>query len=340
LQECPARQKVLILDVPLQPQSRSRTARQRSGGGAGGQGRSALGPNSTPCCSAPAAWVWSSPHLERSIEYDNAYLQNGVFLEALQEVVTRGVDGVIQKPEESIPLAALVEKVNARMKQLLDPLGKKQVSRLTGVEAVSSVAYDPEAPAAPEPKVKLPAGAGEYASEKQVEEILSVTSVPPVKLTRSEMMLRARSLPPFEAKTLAMYPLDSKETEFRTAVKKAQKVLQESMTGKRLPEEYTKPGGNVADRSRRCSRTSRPDRCAGAGDAGGDAGGAEGEGHEGAREAEMSKGWLATADYIKARLESQIAYFTSISGSDAGLPAAGRERPQRLAARGNQGGAR
>lgn len=313
LQECPARQKVLILDVCRFNPSRGL---ERPGSGLAevpeGKDEGSLGPKLDAMLQAPppGVQVWSScSPWERSIEYDNAYLQNGVFLEALQEVMTRGLDGVIQKPEESIPVVALVEKVNARMKQLLDPLGKKQVSRLTGVEAVSSVAYDPDAPAAPEPKVKMPAGAGEYASEKQVQDILNVTSVPPIKLTRPEMTLRAKSMPPFEAKTLAMYPLDSKETEFRTTIKKAQKVLQESMTGRRLQEEYSKPAANAADRFKESLKDIQTRQVAPVQsmleetlDE------LKAQDTKEARAAETSKGWLATADYIKARLESQIAY--------------------------------
>jgi hypothetical protein len=123
------------------------------------------------------------------------------------------------------------------------------------------------------------------------------------------MTLRARSMPPFEAKTLARFPLDSKETEFRTAVKKAQKVLQESMTGKRLQEEYTRPAGNAADRFKDMLKDVQIKQVAPVQSALEEAlDELKAKDTKEAREAEMSKGWLATADYIKARLESQIAY--------------------------------
>jgi hypothetical protein len=279
-----------------------------------------MGPKLDAMLQAPPSGVqvWSScSPWERSFEFDNAFLQNGVFLEALQDVVTKGVDGVIQKPEDPIPVAALVDKVNARMKQLLDPIGKKQVSRLTGKESENPLAYDPDAALAPEPKIKLPADAADAASDAQVDEILRAVSVPPIKATRDELALKARALPMFQAKTLAMYPLDGADTPFRKAVKGAQKALQEGIRGKRLKEEYPKPGN--ADQFKNMLKDIQAKEIAtvmsNLDEALEDLKKAD---TKEAREEEKAKGWLATADYIKARLESQIAYlyeYTSALGA-------------------------
>lgn len=312
LEACPARQKVLILDVCRFNPGRGL---ERPGSGLAevpeDKLEGSMGPRLDAMLQAPppGVQVWSScSPWERSLEYDNAYLQNGVFLEALQEVVAQGIEGSVQKPEDPIPVAALVDRVNVRMKQLLDPLGKKQVSRLTGQEAQVALPYDPDAVLAPEPKVKLPAGVGEFASEKQVEEILAAVTVPPIKAVRTDSELRAKALPMFQAKTLAMYAMDSKDTEFRKAVKAAQKALQDTLGVKGLREEFSKPAPNAADRFKADLAELQKRIAIDQGDLQEVLDELLAVDTPEAREMETSKGWLATADYIKARLQSQIAY--------------------------------
>src|SRR5262249_42497470 len=181
--------------------------------------------------------VWSSCVAEQySYEYD--YFNNGVFVEELFNALAKGLDGVIQRPEEPLPLSRLVNAVNAQMTAELAPYQKSQASRLTGAEAEGGAAYDPAEPPAVRPEIKLPPS----VSMKRVQDILKEVEVPPLKATQDEMALRASSMPLFDPKVMDQYLADEAATPFREAVRKAQAALNTGVKGKRLREEFRVPG--------------------------------------------------------------------------------------------------
>src|SRR5262249_36928828 len=115
LAACKARQKVLVLDVCRFNPARG-LERPGSGPVADAKMEGAMGAKLDAVLQAPpvGVQVWSSCVAEQySYEYD--YFNNGVFVEELFNALAKGLDGVIQRPEEPLPLSRLVNAVNAQM---------------------------------------------------------------------------------------------------------------------------------------------------------------------------------------------------------------------------------
>jgi hypothetical protein len=317
LASCPARQKVLILDT-----CRLNPARGMERPGGEPMGAKLDAKLKSP---PPGVQVWSVCGAgQQSYEFENGEINNGVFTECLFEALARGVEGKIQRPDQPIPLEPLVEKVNARMKAELAQLKKEQQSRLSGKEAEGGAAYDPKQPPAPKPVIRPSAGPdGGRASIDQVRAILREVDVPPVKVTRDEMLLRAESMPPFSATALEAYKADDDMTPFREAIVKARTVLNEQLKGKRLREEWQLSGTEnqfkemvksyqekeVAGVTRELEETLDDLKRAGK-----------------ERAKDKSKRWQANYDYILARLEAQIAYLYEYNSL---LGAMRKELPER-----------
>jgi hypothetical protein len=147
MEDCPARQKVLILDVcRLNP------------------GRGLEFPGSGPDDSEPpgSMWkkldeqlaqppegvqVWTSCLTgQYSYELEQGF-DNSVFLDALDVALKKIVQGTIQIPEEVMPLPELVDFVNGTVKETLAKYTsakdkRTQVSRLTGTYYEGGVTYD------------------------------------------------------------------------------------------------------------------------------------------------------------------------------------------------------
>ena len=89
----------------------------------------------------------------------------------------------------------------------------EQTSRLSGQPADDGAAYDAKEPPAPKLVLQVPQRAKEgIASLDQVASILKDIDVPPLKLTRDDMLIRAESMPPFPAKVLDLYKPDGEMT--------------------------------------------------------------------------------------------------------------------------------
>src|SRR5207302_10034391 len=118
-----------------------------------------------------------------------------------------------------------------------------QTSRLAGRESDGGAAYDATQPPAAKIAIDVPRVTGaEWASVQDVGAILKEIDVPPIKLARDEMLIRAGSLPPFSVQTLVPYKPDGAKTPFRDAVEKARKTLHEQLRGKHLREEWPMAG--------------------------------------------------------------------------------------------------
>jgi hypothetical protein len=256
----------------------------------------------------PGVQVWSACITGQfSYEFDNANLNNGVFLEALYDVIMNGLSDKEPRHEDPFPLAEMVAKVNARMKAELDPYKKIQTSRLSGKELEGGAAYNPKEAAPPKLVIAMPQNPqGGRAAVGDVRSILKEIDVPPLKMTRDDQLLRADSMPPFAAKALEPYKADEEMTPFREAVIKARDALNQQLRGKRLREEWTMMGNEtlhkqavkdyqekeVARTMRELDEALEDLRAAG----------------KDGRAKEKSKRWQANYDYILARLAAQQAY--------------------------------
>ncbi len=218
LAACKARQKVLILDVcRFSPQR----GQERPGGDPMGEKFDAALKNPPKGVQVWTACVGG----QRSYEFDSDPINNGLFMDCLHEAAGKGVEGKFPKPTDSFPLTQLAEMVNKRMQDELEPLGLKQMSRLSGEEAPEGAEYNPNEAPALTPVAVLPKVGMDKAELRQVQQILYELTVPPVKVAREEGVLRADILPPFPTKVLDQYPLDKSDTPLRKAIIRTQALL-------------------------------------------------------------------------------------------------------------------
>jgi hypothetical protein len=206
LAKCKAQQKVLILDVFRFSPSRGF---ELPSAGEGDEGTMPEAFDKDLQKPPPGVQVWASCQKEQSA----VELEGGsAFLQALCHSLQGSTELTgISTPDQPIPVDALVTKVNERLKAILMPEKRTQVSVLTGKApevAIAPNAAEPAAEIALKPPV--PAG-GEAAGHAQVNNILDeLKMLPPVRDTRigEKDLLNAQNLPAFSAKKLAAYKAD------------------------------------------------------------------------------------------------------------------------------------
>jgi hypothetical protein len=302
LAAAPARQKILILDTCRFNPTRGQ---ERPGGGPMNEKLDAKLKEPPP-----GVQVWTACVAgQHSFEFDssaNGNVNNGLFLDCLQQALVQGVQGT-QRPDESIRLDSLVNGVNGLMKAELAPLKLEQTSRLSGQETEGGAAYNATLPPAVRIVLDVPPPTGEdVAPLAEISSILAEIDVPPLRVTPEGMAMRAESMPPFSAKLLAQYKDDGGQTPLRAAVAKARKTLHEQLKGKHLREEWQMIGDENGHKAfvkdyqeKEVAKTIREleearDELRAAGKEG--------------RKEEKSKRWQANYDYVLARMEAQIAY--------------------------------
>ena len=103
LEQCKARQKLFIVDVcRLNP---SRSVERPAGGPMSPKFDLAL--KNPP----PGVQVWAAcTEGQQSYEFEDARISNGLFMEALYEAADRGVEGVIQRPNDPFPVKQMVAR--------------------------------------------------------------------------------------------------------------------------------------------------------------------------------------------------------------------------------------
>jgi hypothetical protein len=261
----------------------------------------------------PGVQVWSACVADQhSLEYEDGNLNNGAFVQAIIDVLVNGVAGTIQKPEEPIPVEKLAEHVNGQMKKILVPLNKKQTSRLAGTMPEEGAAFNPKEPEPQAIQIKLPPppdGTG-YATLNMINTILGEVRAPPLKISKQDSVLKAEALPPFSARVMADYLPDEGSSPFRDAVKKAQKILSESVAGQAsksgIRDEFLNPGDVAAFNNQlidyQKNELATLDLALKEATEDLEAAGKLG------REAETNKRWRANYDYILARLKCQRGY--------------------------------
>lgn len=219
LAKCKARQKIFILD----------TCRYNPDRGSERPGGDPMETEFAEALKKPPEGVqlWTScGEDERSYEFDFDPVNNGLFIDALHRAASEGVQGRIQKPTDPIPLDDLVKLVNTEMRELLDSLGLKQVSKLYGKMKPGEAKFDPNLPLPPKPPISKPPGLeGGEADPQTVRQILAEISVPPIKPTDQEGLLKYEAMPPMPAKALQGYPIDNAPNKLKEEIRRAQALL-------------------------------------------------------------------------------------------------------------------
>ncbi len=325
LAKCKARQKIFILDVNRFPPGRGFEL-PGAGGDEGEMGEVFDEALKNP---PPGVQVWSAcVKGQRSIEFE----KGSIFMQSLCKVLKEGggMTG-ISAPTDPIPVAALVPKVNQRLKQLLEGMkDMAQESRLTGHEAETGAPYDPDESAPAQLTLKPPPPPKEgAASLATVNSILNeLKLVPRVRESRTgeDRLLDAGNLPPFPAKALAdfkgeneprmadlrgQYEKDpdafGKIFPVRRAVFDAIKALEDSHRLELRETQF----GPINDQIKEgvLNEQKKPGRVISKMGEALDALATLGD----EREKEKSKRWLAHLDFTTARLQARLIYLYEYS---------------------------
>jgi hypothetical protein len=305
LVKCPARQKILVLDVfRLDP---SRGQERRGAGEMNEAFEAAL--KKIP----PDIQVWTSCSLkEQSYEFDGGSL----FLEAFCNVLKHKGIKDIPQPTDPIPMPVLHAKVSEYVVSAVRDVKLKQTPQLLGRDPDKGAPYDPEKELPPALTVKPPPMFKDgIAGRDEIQGILNeIAEIPPAKGSGalSAARLRFESMPPFPAKLMEKYKEADKpkETAFIRAVRNAATVLRnhaetykETFEGKTLPvpapvkaqviklqeSAIGKPLFELQEALEEMKKV------------------------EEKRDEEKSKRWQAHFDYVKAKLLARIIYLREYS---------------------------
>src|SRR5262245_34344105 len=203
LAACNARQKILVLDAFRNPPARGF---ELPGTGSMTEDFDAKLQNPPP-----GVQVWSACGKDQqSIEFDKGSLFLQSFSDAMKERL-----GGFADPNEPIPVDALMQKVNERMKNMLAIDKIEQVSRLSGKEADGGAAYDPKEALPPQvnPKTAVAAGPAGKAGGAMIDNILTeLKQIPPLKPSLKAYMatLKSEAMPAFPEKVMEFYTADYK----------------------------------------------------------------------------------------------------------------------------------
>jgi hypothetical protein len=231
LKKCPARQKIFIVDVcrfdPLRGEERGAVAKM-------GANFDALLKN--PPAGIQVLTACSANEYSYEVPANSgggSEFEGGVMLSQIPALkLSGGLKGVIQQPEDPIPIQALATTLGARTGAFARTLLKSQQTvRLTGTEAESAVVYDPKAPAAPKFNLKLTGifEKGGVANRADIEAMFKlVAGIPPVKRTDTPNTLTFDSMPPYPADKVAPYKDDGGNSPLREKVREAVDLLKQN----------------------------------------------------------------------------------------------------------------
>jgi hypothetical protein len=327
LELSPARQKVLILDVcRLNP---ARGLEFPGSGPADADTPGAMWEKLDKQMDGPpdGVQVWLSCLKDQfSYELEQDF-NNSVFLNALDVSLKKIVEDKIQYPEEPMPLQEFVDLVNATVKQTLSKYTsakdkRTQVSRLSGYFYDGGLTYD-EGDEATRPLPKLtvtdPVAKGGAARPEDLRQILADMKAPPI---RSSLKNAAREpapplddhmLPFISADDLKDYLLAADPTpeDYRKEIDKARdflknlKPLDEELlaqappkTDKQYDDEVLKRQRDVATRQDKLEGLLK-DMAA----------------EDGKSRDKASKRWRANFDFLKSRVQAQLAYCYEVNSA-------------------------
>lgn len=315
LDSCVAHQKILVLDV-------CRFSPTIGIERPGGQPMSAKMEEVIKVVPAGLQVITACSAEERSMETDGEPL--GVFLDGFVDALQKGVQGQIQKQGDNIPIDKLFEATVKNVDALAVEQKFKQTPKMYGAFKDNGAEFDPSEPMPPKLAIT-----GLKPVNKEgialVKSVLEEIGTPPVKASEIDNSIRLEYLPPIADQIIKEYAkADAPETELQQNVKKARIELwvisalpppadiKKEVENKRktakvnlnvLKDGYRAPANEIAFKA-----------------------GIENDEKEVARlfvnlqealddlkkSEEMkdaeSKRWQANYDFIRARLEAQIAY--------------------------------
>jgi Caspase domain len=320
LANCKAQQKILVLDVFRYSPSRGF---ELPSTGEGDEGTMPDGFDKDVLNPPAGVQVWCSCQKEQSA----VELEGGsAFMQALCNSLQGGAQMKgLSAPTQPIPVEERVKDVNERLKLLLAPEKRTQISRLTGTAPAVAVAYNKDEPPPLQVSPKEPKVAGgDAAPIAHVNSILDFfKELPAVRETRTgdRNVLNARFLPVFGAKKLASYKPDgykdtaelqkrytktkeefAKEFPLRAAVFDALESLQASNKIKmfevqRSPVTQERKNNVRKEQELLGMSTFNLEKALADLKAAGEE-----------RDKETSRRWQANFDYTRARLQSRLVY--------------------------------
>ncbi|MBI3406757.1 MAG: caspase family protein [Planctomycetes bacterium] len=301
LAKCPARQKLLVLDVFRFPPARGEELP-----GAGEM----PGDFDAKLHNPPAGiQVWTACSKgQQSLEFEKGSL----FLQALCNSLQERGKGITE-PTASLPLDLLVTKVNQRLKDVLGAKKLEQVSQVYGKEPDEGAAFDPSQDLPPKLTLKPPSAGAQTLVRNILEEINIIPSP-----RGSRQPINLASLPAFTGMSPDEYKADYKSPKelmamakdkekypLRAAYFEVQKILKESEKI-RVKEFFPSPGGPASPQLKKnIAREQQPvgvmqfelknalDQLVKAGEQ---------------RDKENSKRWQINFDLAVARLKARLVY--------------------------------
>jgi hypothetical protein len=321
LEQSPARQKVLVLDVCRY--NAERGLQRRASNAADPKTEGAMWEELAKKLSEPPAgvqvWLACGPD-QFSHEIEEGF-HNGIFIEGLIDALGNNAAQKPQTPDDPIPVDRLIDAVNAFMKRELDKRKQVQVSRLSGQPREGGTTYDPKEAAPPALTIRPQPVAGGVMKPADLTKLIDEIQLPPVNLSAGVLEgIRLETLPPFDAIRMDDYREDKdKDAEVRAFVMARHKLLFDEITKHGVQEEFRAPAdeaqfkGTLVEIQKVIAVTIRKLETAATE-------------MQGAMElrGKASRRWQANFDYVQARLEQRIAFlyeYTSQLGQmKSGLP--------------------
>ncbi len=315
LGECVANQKILVLDV-------CRFSPTIGIERPGGQPMSAKMEEVIKAVPAGVQVVTACSAEQRSMETDGEPL--GVFMDGFVDALQKGVQGQIQKQEDKIPIEKLFETTVKNVEALANEQKFKQTPKIFGAIKENGAEFDPSEPMPPKIAISGLKPASKDGFEL-VKSVLEEIGTPPVKSSETDNSIRMEYLPPISDKIVKEYAkVDGPETELQKNVKRARielwvistlpapadikkEVDEKRRTSKVnlnvLKDGYRAPGNEITFKAMVESDGRDVSRMfVNLQEALDDL-----KKSEEMKDAE-SKRWQANYDFIRARLEAQIAY--------------------------------
>ena len=212
LESCPAHQKILVLDV-------CRFSPTIGVERPGGQPMSAKMEEVIKVVPAGVQVITACAAEQRSMETDGEPL--GVFLDGFVDALQKGVQGQIQKQGDNFPIDKLFEATVKNVEALAVEQKFKQTPKMYGAFKDNGAEFDPAEPMPPKLAIT-----GLKPVNKEgialVKSVLAEIGTPPVKASEIDNSIRLEYLPPIADQIIKEYSkVDGPETDLQKNVKKA-----------------------------------------------------------------------------------------------------------------------
>ncbi len=212
LESCPAHQKILVLDV-------CRFSPTIGVERPGGQPMSAKMEEVIKVVPAGVQVITACAAEQRSMETDGEPL--GVFLDGFVDALQKGVQGQIQKQGDNFPIDKLFEATVKNVETLAVEQKFKQTPKMYGAFKDNGAEFDPAEPMPPKLAIT-----GLKPVNKEgialVKSVLAEIGTPPVKASEIDNSIRLEYLPPIADQIIKEYSkVDGPETDLQKNVKKA-----------------------------------------------------------------------------------------------------------------------